>query len=90
MAKWETEFSQMMNDQRNMDFDHDTMGMGQWEDPSSSFQQPVAFDNDGIPLLGDYNFGSSLPSACPKNKDLRYENREKQPILGRTVCKDAP
>lgn len=59
MVKWEAEFNQMMNDQRSMDFDYDTMGMGQWEDPSSSLQQ-VKFDHDGIPLLGDYEFGSSL------------------------------
>jgi hypothetical protein len=62
MVKWEAEFNQMMNDQRSMDFDYDTMGMGQWEDPSSSLQQ-VKFDHDGIPLLGDYEFGSSL-SFC--------------------------
>lgn len=60
MVKWEAEFNQMMNDQRNMDFDHDTLGMGGWEDPHSSLQ-PVAFDRDGIPLLGDYEFGSSPP-----------------------------
>lgn len=60
LIKWEAEFNQMMYDQRGMDFDYDTMGMGQWDDPSSSFQ-PVAFDHDGIPLLGDYEFGSSLP-----------------------------
>lgn len=64
VVKWEAEFNQMMNDQRGMDFDYDTLGMGQWEDPSSSFQ-PVAFDHDGIPLLGDYEFGSSLPFMCP-------------------------
>jgi len=57
MVKWEDEFYQMMNDQRSMDFDYDTMG--QLEDPSPPFQ-PVAFDHDGIPLLGDYKFGSSL------------------------------
>jgi peroxin-5 len=60
MVKWESEFNLMMNDQHNMDFDYDTLGMGQWEDPSSSFQ-PVAFDHDGIPLLGEYEFGSSIP-----------------------------
>jgi len=60
MVKWEAEFNQMMNGQRSMDFDYDTLGMGQWEDPGSSFQ-PVAFDHDGIPLLGDYEFGLSLP-----------------------------
>jgi peroxin-5 len=57
MAKWEAEFNQMMNNQRNMDFDYDHMGLGQWEDPSPPFQS-VAFDSDGIPLLGDYEFGS--------------------------------
>ena len=60
MVKWEAEFNQMMNDQRNMDFDYDTMGLAQWEDPSASFQ-PVSFDSDGIPLLGDYEFGEFLP-----------------------------
>ena len=58
MVKWEDEFNQMMNDQRSMDFDYDSMGTGQWEDQSSQF--PVAFDHDGIPLLGDYEFGLSL------------------------------
>jgi peroxin-5 len=60
VVKWEAEFNQMMNDQRNMDFDYDTLGAGQWEDLGSSLQ-PVAFGPDGIPLLGDYEFGSSLP-----------------------------
>jgi peroxin-5 len=56
MVKWEAEFNQMMNNQRNMDFDYDTMGLSQWEAPSSSLQS-LAFDKDGIPLLGDYEFG---------------------------------
>ena len=64
MVKWEAEFNQMMNGQRSMDFDYDTIGS--WEDPSSS-SQPVAFDNDGIPLLGDYEFGGPLPSCQPTN-----------------------
>ena len=72
-----------------MDFDYDTMGLGQWEDPSSSFQ-PVAFDNDGIPLLGDYEFGPSSLSCPFTTHGLRYRNREKQPILGRNVREDTP
>ena len=60
MVKWEAEFNQMMNDQRNMDFDYDALGLSQWEDPSSS-SQPVIFDVDGIPILGDYEFGKSPP-----------------------------
>lgn len=58
MVKWEAEFHQMMSDQRNMDFDYDTMGLAQWEDLNSTFQ-PVAFDSDGTPLLGEYEFGGS-------------------------------
>ena len=78
MVKWEDEFNQMMNGHRNMDFDYDTMGMGQWEDPF----QPVAFDNDGIPLLGDYVFGPCpLPHPFAM-QGLRYGSREKQSILG--------
>ena len=61
MVKWEAEFNQMMNDQRNIDMDFDTMGPAQWGDPSSSFQ-PVTFDSEGIPLLGDYEFGEPLLS----------------------------
>lgn len=86
MAKWEAEFSQMMNDQRNMDFDYDTMGLSQWENPSPPFQS-LAFDSDGIPLLGDYEFGLPFPHSTD-SWVLRYENREKQSIHGRTVRKD--
>lgn len=89
MAKWEAEFNQMMNDRRNMDFDYDTMGMGQWDDQSSSLHQ-VAFDHEGIPLLGEYEFGSSLSFTCSQRTGLRYENREKQPIFGRHAWKDTP
>ena len=77
----------MMNDQRSMDFDYDTMGMGQWEDPGSSFQ-PVAFDHDGIPLLGDYEFGPSLSFCLFAPHESEDENRAKQPILGRNSWKD--
>jgi peroxin-5 len=64
MVKWEAEFNQMMNGQRNMDFDYDTIG--QWDDPSSPFQS-VPFDSDGIPLLGDYEFGKFLLYYSPAN-----------------------
>ena len=76
MVKWEAEFNKMMNDQRIMDFDYDTMGLGHWEDPGSSFQ-PVAFDSDGIPLLGDYEFGSSLPFHPPgvPSFDMRKQRK---------------
>lgn len=79
MVKWEAEFNQMMNDQRSMDFDYDSMGITQWEDPSSSFQ-PVAFDNDGLPLLGEYEFGQCFPSytsADIRVSDLRTEQHNK-------------
>ena len=77
MVKWEAEFNQMMNDQRNMDFDYDTMGPAQWEDPSSSFRQ-TTFDDEGIPLLGDYEFGSSLfPSTHTGRMNQRPEQQRK-------------
>lgn len=74
MVKWEDEFNQMMNGSRNMDFDYDNMGVGQWEDTNPSFQ-PVAFDNDGIPLLGDYEFGPSNFSDPFTMHGLSYGNR---------------
>ncbi|KAF9793357.1 peroxisome targeting signal receptor [Thelephora terrestris] len=70
MVKWEAEFNQMMNNQRNMDFDYDTMGLSQWEAPSSSLQS-LAFDKDGIPLLGDYEFEKNNQfMAEPSGKTL--------------------
>ncbi|KAH9859121.1 peroxisome targeting signal receptor [Lenzites betulinus] len=64
MAKWEAQFNQMMNSQReDLDFDYgDIMQAGwdrQWEpnaNPDYSFEPPLQFDEEGIPILGAYEF----------------------------------
>ncbi|TCD61695.1 Peroxisomal membrane signal receptor PTS1 [Steccherinum ochraceum] len=62
IAKWESEFNQLMNSQRgDLDFDYGTAmqdawenGLGQWGEPPSS--TGVSFDDEGLPVLGPYTF----------------------------------
>ncbi|KAI0820042.1 peroxisome targeting signal receptor [Trametes gibbosa] len=63
MAKWEAQFNQMMSSQReDLDFDYGEMmqsGWDRWEgnmDPDYSLGPPLQFDEEGIPILGDYVF----------------------------------
>lgn len=59
LAKWEAEYNQLMSAQRDeLDYGASMQaawenGLGQYDDLDS---QPK-FDSDGIPLLGDYEFG---------------------------------
>ncbi|KAI0369650.1 TPR-like protein [Pilatotrama ljubarskyi] len=61
MAKWEAQFNQMMNQQReDLDFDYGGMMQNAWEgnlgDSDYSFEPPLQFDERGLPVLGDYVF----------------------------------
>ncbi|TFK44351.1 hypothetical protein BDQ12DRAFT_593404 [Crucibulum laeve] len=62
LAKWEAEFSQLMNAQRDELEQHDYGASMQqaWEsgigDFSDSTIQPLKFDSEGLPILGDYVF----------------------------------
>lgn len=63
IGKWEAEFSQLMNAQRDELEDYGTNmqkawegGVGNYED---TFDQTIKFDGEGIPLLGDYSFGKA-------------------------------
>ena len=63
MAKWEAEFNQLMNSQRgDLDYDYGSVmqealesGLGNWSEPPAS--TGTKFDEQGLPILGDYEFG---------------------------------
>lgn len=63
MAKWEAEFNQLMESQRgDVDLDYGASmqnawdsGVGQWGEPPAS--TGMQFDDEGLPILGAYEFG---------------------------------
>lgn len=63
MAKWEAEFSQLMNSQRDELEDYGKSMQDAWEAGVGSYDQtvdrPMQFDAEGIPVLGDYAFGET-------------------------------
>ena len=63
MAKWEAQFNQMMTSQReDLDFDYGGMMQNAWESMGDSFETepPVQFDDQGLPILGNYVFGAPI------------------------------
>ena len=62
MAKWEAQFNQMMNSQReDLDFDYGGMMQNAWDgmnDGDFMTEPPMQFDEDGIPMLDSYVFGA--------------------------------
>ncbi|KIM45315.1 hypothetical protein M413DRAFT_441996 [Hebeloma cylindrosporum] len=71
MAKWEAEFSQLMNAQREELEDYGTNMQKAWEGGVGDYAGPsqgVKFDGEGIPILGDYLFEKN-------NKYLESESR---------------
>ena len=62
MAKWEAQFNQMMNAQReDLDFDYEGMMQNAWENMAKSDfsnEPALEFDEQGIPALGEYVFGT--------------------------------
>ena len=63
LAKWEAEFSQLMNAQRDELDDYGSAMQQAWEGGVGNYQEgthaenSVRFDAEGIPMLGDYVFG---------------------------------
>ena len=63
MAKWEAEFNQLMNAQReDGEWDYSTVMQRAWEenvtDFDDSFTHDMKFDHEGLPILDDsYTFG---------------------------------
>lgn len=91
MAKWESEFSQLMNAQRDELEDYGTNMQKTWEGGVGSYDgvgQGIKFNGEGIPILGDYSFGMS--NVTPISYSLIcLERREKQQIP-RTVIPFIP
>lgn len=65
LAKWEAEFSQLMGAQRDEldhDYDYGASMQQAWENGVGDFgdtigNKTIQFDPEGIPILGNYNFG---------------------------------
>ncbi len=59
MAKWEAQFNQMMNSQREDDLDYGGMMQNAWESMSGDLavEPPIKFNEEGLPILGPYPFG---------------------------------
>lgn len=63
MAKWESQFNQLMSSHREEDtLDYGDSMQRSWEDgmglyDSQRNERPVGFTEDGLPLLGPYEFG---------------------------------
>jgi len=58
MAKWEAEYNQLMNSQRE-DFDYGSVMQEAWENGVGDYDDTLLglkFDEEGIPSLGDYAF----------------------------------
>ncbi|OSC97435.1 peroxisome targeting signal receptor [Trametes coccinea BRFM310] len=83
MAKWEAQFNQMMNAQReDLDFDYEGMMQNAWEGYGTDFEPPMQFDEQGLPILEPYAFEkdnkyldpSHSKSALQDAKDLLARN----------------
>lgn len=67
MSKWESEFNQLMSAERD-EVDHDYgSGLQQaWENGVGNFSGTVLgdtglkFDSEGMPILGEYTFGTTV------------------------------
>ncbi|KAF5393344.1 hypothetical protein D9757_000793 [Collybiopsis confluens] len=73
LAKWEAEFNQLMDAQRD-DLNYGNAmkeawesGLGNLNEPPASADQAMKFDNDGLPILGDYLFEKNNKYLDPSN-----------------------
>jgi len=65
IAKWEAEFNELMNKQRDEgEWDYSTAMQNAWEEGvaqlDDTFARNLSFDQDGIPMLDPYVFGLFL------------------------------
>lgn len=82
IAKWESEFSQLMNAQRD-ELDYGDSMQNAWESGIGDFQEgssaekPLLFDAEGVPQLGEYVFGmaSISPMLSTFNTPLRFPEK---------------
>lgn len=84
IEKWEAQFSQLMNAQRDELDEYGTNMQNSWEGGLGNHGElkPMQFDTEGIPLLGDYIFGeiSYITMSC--SHTVRRENQQiRRPLI---------
>lgn len=64
MAKWEAQFNQIMNSQRDGDEaagEYGEFANQLWNQEAGTYdwsdESKVEFDNEGLPIMGNYTFG---------------------------------
>ena len=65
MAKWEAEYNQLMSSTREeLDYDYGASIEDEWVDGLTDEKASTRFDEEGLPILGDYVFGEPhLPAS---------------------------
>ncbi|EAU91171.2 peroxisome targeting signal receptor [Coprinopsis cinerea okayama7 len=75
LAKWESEFAQLMNAQRE-ELDYGASMQEAWESGIGDFQQGASsdkalqFDPEGVPILGEYTFEQNNPFLESPSRSL--------------------
>lgn len=71
LAKWEAEFNQIQNAQREDDYDYGAGMQSAWESGLGNYDEDehqadgLTFDDSGLPVLGPYQFGMlRIDSIC--------------------------
>ncbi|KAG6850948.1 hypothetical protein H0H93_005817 [Arthromyces matolae] len=98
MAKWESEFNQLMSENReDLDYDYGAPMQTAWENgirdihENNPGEQSLKFDTEGIPILGDYVFGTSFLFHIADLSQLPAESNNKymDPSITRSLLDDA-
>jgi hypothetical protein len=68
IAKWEAEMNRLMNAEReDGEFDYGADMQRAWEKQLPEAEvEGLQFDDDGLPVLGPYVFGTCPPSLHPR------------------------
>ncbi|PPQ98774.1 hypothetical protein CVT24_003332 [Panaeolus cyanescens] len=82
LSKWEAEFSQIMNSQRDALEDLGANMQNAWESglgnyEGSPVEKPIQFDEQGIPQLGDYVFETNNKYMDPSSSSRSLLNEAK-------------
>lgn len=81
MAKWEAEFNQLMNAQRDeYDLDYGSAMQNAWADYDGNLDEnSVKFDSEGLPILSPYSFGVLLHLTTTRTgRAYSYYDRTQQ------------
>jgi len=81
MAKWEAEFNQLMNAQRDDgEWEHSTAMQRAWEEgiaaeSDDSFTHNMKFDQEGLPILDPYVFGWLSLASCVRTSAQQVQSK---------------